>query len=172
MTRFPGRARDAVESPDGHPLQQPKPGAVIFFIWTGLIPYLVLLIAAWSLDKSQSNLVTLMAVVYAASVFTFVGAVRWGAELMRNPADPSLLNLIIAALPSVISPGLVLLAIASGESSGVLMALLVLGIVQLVWDIPAMRSGALARWLIGVRPLLTLLASLCLFGVLLRAYIG
>lgn len=172
ITRFPGRAREAVADPDGHPLQQPRPHAVIAFIWTGLLPFLGLLVAAWSLDPSQSRLIALIAVIYAASVYTFVGAVRWGAELMRDPADPNLGNLILSALPSVIAPASILVAIAGGRAAEVLVALIVLGLLQLAWDMPAMRSGVLARWMTGVRPGLTLLASLCLAGVALRVYVG
>jgi hypothetical protein len=108
-------------------------------------------------------------VAYAALTLAFLGGIRWGAELVRAPDTPSLLRLVLAALPTVV--GLVALLPALSVVQA-LALLLLCSVFQLAWDVRASHEGLLPSWNARVRTVLTIAATACIAAMLLRVAPG
>jgi hypothetical protein len=100
-------------------------------------------------------------ITYAAAVLSFLGGVRWGAEITRTD-HPGWRTLLGSVLPALIACGLLAAPFATPEwqLSGFLLAYLGCWL----WDV---RSGLLPAWYERLRTLLTLGAAIAL-GVALE----
>lgn len=87
---------------------QPLPGLARVLGYAGLLPQLAALVLMVSGSAEQRHVAELVAVVYAALIFSFLGALWWGlagAQLARAPTWiwsagvlPSLVSLLILLL--------------------------------------------------------------------------
>jgi hypothetical protein len=136
---------------------------------SGLAPYLCIAAVLPFVSAPLANQLVSILIAYAAAVLSFLGGVRWGAELTRAPDDPSAFRLAAAAIPSCVSWVVILLM---DDAAVAVVVLWIAGAAHLVWDIAAARAGLLPRWNSGLRVVLTLVASLCMlvvFVCLMRA---
>lgn len=124
---------------------------------SGLVPFLVCLALAYGVPSYAESAKTVF-LVYSALTLTFLGGARWGAELVRAPNDPSLLRLVLSAVPSVLG----MFALVPGTSRQAAVGLLLLSSAgQLAWDVQASRAGLLPAWNGRVRTVLTVLGTGC-----------
>jgi hypothetical protein len=124
---------------------------------SGLVPFLVCLALAWGVPALRDDAIRGF-LVYAALTLSFLGGARWGAELVRAPASPSMARLMAAAMPSVV--GLCALLPQCPPRVAVGLLLLSSG-AQLAWDVSASRRGLLPSWNGRVRTVMTALGTVC-----------
>jgi hypothetical protein len=98
-------------------------------------------------------------IAYGAVLLSFVGGVRWGAEILRAPFAPSTWRLAAAALPPVLGWIAVLAVHAPLPALGLLV---LAGSVHLAWDIKAALSGLLPPWTVRLRAITASVAMACL----------
>lgn len=127
----------------------------------GLIPFVV---AAGAFAYGPPRLAgpaLLALVTYAAAVLSFLGGVRWGAEILHTDR-PAWFTLLGSVLPALVGWALLAAPFATPEwqLSGFLAAFLGCWL----WDL---RSGLLPPWYERLRTLLTLGAVVCI-GVALE----
>ena len=130
---------------------------------SGLVPFIVcLLLQAAGPDLAARGVHAFIG--YAALTLSFLGGMRWGAEIVRAPDDPSRVRLAAAAVPTVV--GLVaLLPVLSPVQA---LALLLFGsIAQLAADVRASQAGLLPAWNGRVRTVLTIAGTACTAAMLL-----
>jgi len=93
---------------------------------------------------------------YAAIVLGFVGGIRWGAELMRDPSAPNPGRLIAAASTTILAWGGLLLE----RQIDLAFALLLAGTAaMLIWDLRAAATGLLPAWTARLRVIATVAAA-------------
>lgn len=140
---------------------------VILTAASGAIPFV--LAAVWALvsDPPMRLMLAQASLAYGAILIGFLGGVRWGAEVVRAPHQPSLPRLAAAATPTVIAWGVLFLASANLTLAGI--AIVACGLGQLAWDVQAARSGMLPPWTAPVRVWLTAIVSVAVLAVVMLA---
>ncbi len=107
---------------------------------------------------------------YAAVILSFLGGTRWGAEIARNPGNPSAKILILSMLPSIVAWGCLVFFDIYSFPLGYIAALIALGTlmlgfaIQLQWDLLAVRKGMFPPWYARLRIILSTVAILSLAG--------
>lgn len=122
--------------------------------YAGLIPFVALALALWTVAPTQRGFISLALLAYGATITSFLGAIHWGL-LMRDAAEPPAALLVWGVLPSLVAWIALLLAPGMGL---LLMA-------ALLWTCFAVDRALYPRyqlqaWL-PLRLALTLLASAC-----------
>jgi hypothetical protein len=144
----------------------------------GLIPFVFFsfVFVARLDDELLRNLKALA--IYAAVILSFLGGTRWGAEIARNPQNPSSLTLSLAMLPSIFGWGALVVyefqnsTAIEGASLGLSLAIITVAFVgQLIWDLAAIKQGTFPGWYALLRILLTLVAVACLLAAIFATII-
>lgn len=121
----------------------------------GLIPFVYL--GATSLlaeDPRSASVINIYLAGYGAVILSFLGGTRWGAELQRRPDNPDKLTLGLAMLPSL--AGWAAILPIMWDRWFLVFGLLAAGLLlQLAWDIAAIRRGEFPAWYLPLRVLLT-----------------
>ncbi len=125
----------------------------------GLIPFVGLSIASFSVEGIIRSEVVFTLIAYGAVILSFLGGVHWGVAL-GVPALLSWSRLIISVIPSLV--GWVALLIADYQA---IMLLVLAFIAMLVVDIVAMRRNVFPQWYGQLRWILTTVASISLAAV-------
>ncbi len=112
---------------------------------------LALALAVWA-APAYADVCTGVAIAYGGVLLGFLGGVRWGAELLRAPAAPSLWRLSAAGL--AVAPGVAVILL-SAQRLLALGLLAAAGLLCLAWDVAAARAGLLPRWTGRLRVVLT-----------------
>lgn len=127
----------------------------------GLIPFVALAIVAWLPDAERARAAIAYQVQYAAIILTFVGALHWGIVLTERMLSPALTAL---ALLWSVAPGLYAWVVALMPAQRAL-SLLVAGlVVAFLADAVLYREYSVPRWFVGLRFVLTLVASLAMLA--------
>ncbi|MES1199193.1 MAG: DUF3429 domain-containing protein [Pseudomonadota bacterium] len=92
--------------------------------------------------------------IYAAALLSFLGGVRCGIEIMREPDAPKELRLLFSALPALAGWALALFVVLAENASGAASAFAGLFAAQYVWDHRSGGAGAPA-WYPLLRQVLT-----------------
>ncbi len=127
----------------------------------GLIPFVALAVLAWTGDAERARAAIAYQVQYAAIILTFIGALHWGIVLAERMLSPALTAL---ALMWSVLPGLYAWPVALMPAQRAL-SLLVAGLVAaFLADAVLYREYSVPRWFIGLRFVLTAVASLALLA--------
>lgn len=129
----------------------------------GLGPLLVAAPIAWSSAGDMRMLMIEASLHYSAVLLSFMGGIRWGAEIARAPDAPSLTRLGFGVLAPVIA-WISLYLVEQRWVCAILLMLAALG--QSAWDWQSARKGLLPRWLGDMRLWLSLSGSALLAIVL------
>jgi hypothetical protein len=116
----------------------------------GLIPFIALSAYSVIVDTPAAAIAGNLLLAYGAVILSFLGGSRWGAEIHRRPDAPSSAILCLAMLPSL--TGWAALIVAIVATSAPAYWLLVLAFVmQMLWDMTAIRIGTFPRWYMPLR---------------------
>ena len=132
----------------------------------GLIPFfffalLHVLGLGVSLDATNMALIG-----YGAAILSFLGGAHWGAEISRQREAPNAVVLTIAMAPPM-SGWAAILVYEVGFAAAAYGLLTAAFILQLLWDMTAIRSGFFPKWYLPLRILLTAGAVLSLLSAML-----
>lgn len=153
-------------APDAANSAAPVPWPAAAIAATGVLPTAALAIGVW-IAPGLKDALTQAAVVYGGVLLGFLGGVRWGAELTRAPAAPSLGRIAAGGLAT--APGTAIALLGASHPILALGLLGVAGLGHLAWDVAAARSGLLPAWTAKVRVALTLLSLIGLGAIAARA---
>jgi hypothetical protein len=133
-----------------------RPALMAALIASGATPVLVCAAAAVLAPPDLAAAAASACLKYSAVVIGFLGGIRWGAELMRNPSAPNPGRLVAAASTTVLAwAGLIL-----ERQTQLAFALLLAGAgVLLVWDLRAAAIGLLPAWTARLRIMATITAA-------------
>ena len=127
----------------------------------GLIPFVVLAIVAWLPDPERARAAIAYQVQYAAIILTFVGALHWGVVLTERILSQGITAL---ALMWSVVPALYAWVVALMPAQRAL-SLLVAGlVVAFLADAVLYREYSVPRWFVGLRFVLTAVASLAMLA--------
>jgi hypothetical protein len=129
----------------------------------GLIPFWApVAVSLWALYGGIEDVMVVAGLVYtayAALILSFLGGVRWGAEIVRNPDKPDGAVLAISILPSLQA----LIAAITHFVGQPVLAWFIIGVglwAQFHWDQVGSETRALPPWYKSLRLILTLFANL------------
>ncbi len=122
----------------------------------GLLPFLAgaAAIFGYSDDLARQASVKLVLLLYAASILSFLGGVRWGAEMVRAPASPSAVWMSASVLGSLAGWALASHGALGGLYPWQFLAFAALFIAHWLFDIRT--GGALPDWYTPLRTIATL----------------
>ena len=128
--------------------------------YAGLIPFIIFSVGSWTGLPYISDSIPIL-IAYAAIILSFMGAIHWGAAMMRlhDQGSKYFINSIMPALAawlSLLMPELY-----------ALIFLLVGFILLLAYDRYVEKSLGLPDWYIPLRITLTSIVTLCLTAALL-----
>lgn len=115
---------------------------------SGLIPFAVCDAIVLFGPAARHEQAVAVFVAYAALTLSFLGGIRWGAELVRAPDAPSLQQLALGAAPSLVA----WLALWPGLDPRLALGIVLSGgMGQLAWDVIGGQQGRLPPWNATVR---------------------
>lgn len=120
----------------------------------GLAPLAISALITFSRHVETARLGALSFSVYAAVLLSFLGGVRCGFELMRDPHSPDSRRLIFSALPALSGWALALFIVLQPAALGAASIFAGLFAAQYVWDHRSAQAGAPA-WYPLLRQVLT-----------------
>lgn len=103
---------------------------------------------------------------YGAAILSFLGGAHWGAEISRQQQSPNGVVLTIAMAPPL-AGWTAILVYTSGHPATAYGVLTAAFLLQLLWDMTAIRSGFFPKWYLPLRILLTAGAVLSLLSAML-----
>ena len=130
------------------------PRAAVRFGFLGLAPLAICALVTFSNHLDTARLGGLGFALYAAVLLSFLGGVRCGFELMRDPAAPNALRLFFSALPALSGWALTLFVVIMPVALGAASAFAGIFAAQYVWDHRSADAGAPA-WYPLLRSVLT-----------------
>ncbi len=133
------------------------PSSALFLGLTGLIPFWApVAVSVWSLAMDRSNAAEAwIFTLYAGLILTFLGGVRWGAEIVQKESpDGRVLALSIA--PSLIALAAGLVHFLAGAAVAAWLLLIIGLFLQYRWDTNSARSTVLPAWYGRLRVILTI----------------
>jgi hypothetical protein len=120
----------------------------------GLAPLAISALITFSSHVETERVGALSFSIYAAALLSFLGGVRCGFELMRDPNSPEARRLLFSALPALSGWALALLIVLEPAALGAASAFAGLFAAQYVWDHRSVSAGAPA-WYPLLRQVLT-----------------
>ncbi|HWA01686.1 MAG TPA: DUF3429 domain-containing protein [Caulobacterales bacterium] len=130
------------------------PRAALRFGFLGLLPLLFSAFVCLSSNEGAAHVGALSFSIYAACLLSFLGGIRCGVELMREPMAPNSLRLLFSALPALSGWALALFIVLVPNATGAAAAFAGLFAAQYVWDHRSGGAGAPA-WYPLLRQVLT-----------------
>ena len=130
------------------------PRAAVRLGFLGLAPLAISALVTFSSHTETARLGGLSFSIYAAVLLSFLGGVRCGFELMRDPYSPNALRLAFSALPALSGWALALFVVIVPGVLGAASAFAGLFAAQYVWDHRSASAGAPA-WYPLLRSVLT-----------------
>jgi hypothetical protein len=139
----------------------PIPRMAVLLGFGGLLPFAALAMAMWAAAPIHLPAIALAQIAYGAAILSFLGAVQWGAAIVRPQPESG--RLIWSVIPSLIAWIGLLLPEVYG------LGLLILGMLACYgMDQRAVAAGFLPLWYTSLRQPLTLLVCLLLALTLVR----
>jgi len=130
------------------------PRVVVRLGFLGLVPLLLSGFVCLSPDMGAAHVGVLSFSIYAAALLSFLGGVRCGIEITREPMLPNGLRLLFSALPALGGWALTLFVVLVPTAAGAASAFAGLFAAQYVWDHKSADAGAPA-WYPLLRQVLT-----------------
>ncbi|MCR6645656.1 MAG: DUF3429 domain-containing protein [Terricaulis sp.] len=121
----------------------------------GLAPLAIAALVTLSPHISTARLGAIAFSLYAAVLLSFLGGVRAGFELMRDPARPNGLRLIFSALPGLAGWALAVFVVFFAAALGAAAAFAGLFAAQGWWDQTSARDAEAPAWYPILRQVLT-----------------
>ena len=133
-----------------------RPAVMAALIASGATPVLACAAAAVLAPPDIAAAAASACLRYAAVVIGFLGGIRWGAELMRDPSAPNPRRLIAAASTTVLGWAGLLLE----RQPQVAFTLLLVGAgALLAWDLRGAAIGLLPAWTARLRIIATIASA-------------
>jgi hypothetical protein len=120
----------------------------------GLAPLAICALVTFSGHLETARVGALGFSIYAAVLLSFLGGIRCGFELMRDPVSPNALRLFFSALPALSGWALAVFVVVVPVALGAASAFAGLFAAQYVWDHRSAEAGA-PRWYPLLRSVLT-----------------
>jgi len=130
------------------------PRAAVRLGFLGLAPLAISALITFSSHPETAHLGGLSFSIYAAVLLSFLGGIRCGFELMREPSAPYLPRLVYSAVPALAGWLLTLFVVVVPGVLGAASAFAGLFAAQYVWDHRSASTGAPA-WYPLLRSVLT-----------------
>lgn len=131
------------------------PRAAVRLGFLGLAPLAIAALVTLSPHISTARLGAIAFSLYAAVLLSFLGGVRAGFELMRDPARPNGLRLIFSALPGLAGWALAVFVVFFAAALGAAAAFAGLFAAQGWWDQTSARDAEAPAWYPILRQVLT-----------------
>ena len=129
----------------------------------GTLPFIFLSVVIW-LGSTDLQLIALFNLInYSIIILSFVGAVHWGAAMMRN--DIFYRYYLISIIPAILSWFLIMGFIANYLL--IFIILMILFLLMFFIDVKAVRNQILPEWYLPLRKVITIIVFLCLGSVCL-----
>ena len=129
----------------------------------GTLPFILLTLVIW-LGSTELQLIALFNLInYSIIILSFVGAVHWGAAMMRN--DIFYRYYLISIIPAILSWFLIMGFIANYLL--IFIILMMLFLLMFFIDVKAVRNKILPEWYLPLRKVITVIVFLCLGSVCL-----
>lgn len=130
------------------------PRAAVRLGFLGLAPLLVSGLVTLSDQYEVAHIGALSFAIYAAALLSFLGGVRCGIEIMRDPVRPNSLRLLYSALPALGGWALALFVVLTPQAAGAASGFAGLFAGQYLWDHRSAQAGA-PDWYPLLRSVLT-----------------
>ena len=139
------------------PFQRPPllPRAAVRLGFLGLAPLAISALITFSNHSETAHLAGLSFSIYAASLLAFLGGVRCGFELMRDPHAPNPRRLLFSAAPALSGWALALFVVAEPGALGAASIFAGLFAAQAVWDHRSAADAGAPAWYPLLRQVLT-----------------
>ncbi|WP_421785633.1 DUF3429 domain-containing protein [Hyphobacterium sp.] len=129
----------------------------------GLIPFVGLAVYATVLNTPSAAIAGTLLLAYGAVILSFLGGSRWGAEIHRRPDVPSPAILCLAMLPSLTGWAAMIVAVVATAAPAYWLLVLAF-VMQMLWDMTAIRNGTFPRWYMPLRIGLTVIVAASLIA--------
>lgn len=131
------------------------PRAAVRLGFLGLAPLAVSALVSLSRHEATAHLGVVAFGLYAAVLLSFLGGVRCGFELMRDPASPNGVRLFYSALPGLAGWALALFVTFAPGAIGAASAFAGLFAAQYLWDHRSATDAGAPQWYPLLRRVLT-----------------
>jgi hypothetical protein len=131
------------------------PRAALRLGFLGLAPLAVSALVSLSQYGDTAHLGAVAFSLYAAVLLSFLGGVRCGLEIMREPSAPSPLRLFLSALPGLAGWALALFVVLTPGAPGAAAIFAGLFALQYMWDHRSARDAGAPLWYPLLRQVLT-----------------
>jgi hypothetical protein len=139
------------------PFERPPllPRAAVRFGFLGLAPLAISALVTFSNHMATARLAGLSFSIYAAVLLSFLGGIRCGFELMRDPDAPNGLRLLFSALPALSGWVLALFVVVAPGVLGAASIFAGLFAAQAMWDHRSAADAGAPAWYPLLRQVLT-----------------
>ena len=127
----------------------------------GTLPFIFMSIAIWTASYEVKLLALYNLINYSIVILSFVGAIHWGAAMIRE--DKNYKWYLISITPTLLSWFLIMGFIANYLV--IFMILMILFLAMFFIDITAVRQNILPKWYISLRKIITIIVFLSLGSV-------
>lgn len=131
------------------------PRAALRLGFLGLAPLAISALVTLSAHTSTARLGAIAFSLYAAVLLSFLGGVRCGIEIMRDPQNPNAARLFFSALPGLAGWILAVFVVFVTPALGASAAFAGLFAAQGAWDDRSARDAAAPAWYPTLRQVLT-----------------
>jgi hypothetical protein len=131
------------------------PRAALRLGFLGLAPLAISALVTLSAHTSTARLGAIAFSLYAAVLLSFLGGVRCGIEIMRDPQNPNAARLLFSALPGLAGWILAVFVVFVTPALGASAAFAGLFAAQGAWDYRSARDAAAPAWYPVLRQVLT-----------------
>ncbi len=121
----------------------------------GLVPFYGAGLAMFAPDGEIARLAFAAFALYAASILSFLGGVRWGLEMVRAPDAPSAARLAYSVLPALAGWALAFVVIDQPALRGAAGIFAGLFAAQYAWDKTSAADAGAPAWYPALREVLT-----------------
>ncbi|MDX2277795.1 MAG: DUF3429 domain-containing protein [Hyphomonadaceae bacterium] len=118
------------------------PRAAVRFGFLGLAPLAISALISFSRHHETARIGALSFAIYAAVLLSFLGGVRCGIEIARDPEHPDPLRLLFSALPALSGWLLCLFVVVAPAALAAASIFAGLFALQYVWDHRSANVGA------------------------------
>ena len=118
------------------------PRAAVRLGFLGLAPLVVSGLVTLSGEREVAHIAVLSFAIYAAALLSFLGGVRCGIEIARDPHSPNPLRLLYSAAPALAGWALTLFIVLTPIAAGAASAFAGLFAAQYLWDHRSANAGA------------------------------
>ena len=127
----------------------------------GTIPFIFLSLSIWIFTYELKLLALYNLINYSVVILSFIGAIHWGATMVRN--DNNYKSYLISILPALLSWFLIMGFIVSYMIIFIILMVLFLGMFFI--DVKAVKEKIIPQWYLSLRKIITVIVFLSLGSV-------